>query len=210
MPIVSYKYLSKTNYHISGIQIEDPSDPTSRSAAEKEEFAHFKREVYQKILKKVFRSLKECSQNGEAHQCADGISRVLYPSILIELQDAEEAAYFCGCRAASANHPCPKCLVVQTDLHKISGSYKLHTPDSMQAVLTQASNAKTKREKEKILKDNGMHNIEVSLSENGFKFSLSNKNSTSSGIFDFPIPTEHIHMIPCILMTWETLVGIDT
>jgi len=38
-------------------------------------------------------------------------------------------------------------------------------PQSMQAVLTQASKAKTKTAKEKILKDNGMHDIEVSLPE---------------------------------------------
>ena len=131
--------------------------------AENEEFAHFKREVYQKVLKKVFHSLKQRSQNGEAHCCGDGVNWVFYPGILIESQDAEEAAYFCGCRAASANHPCPKCLVAQTDLHKISGNYELRTPQSMQSVLTQALNAKTKTAKEKILKDNGMHNIKVSL-----------------------------------------------
>ena len=143
------------------IQIEDPSDPTSRSAAEKEEFAHFKREVYQKILKKVFRSLKQRSNYGEAHRCADGVSRILYPGILIESQDAEEAAYFCGCRAASANHPCPKCLVAQQDLHIISGDFELRTPQSMQAVLSRALKAKTKTAKEIILKDHGMHNIQV-------------------------------------------------
>jgi hypothetical protein len=170
MPVVGHKHHLKMNSHISSIQIEDPSDPSSRSAAEKEEFAHFKREVYQKVLKTVFRSLKRPSQNGETHHCADGIDRVLYPGILIESQDAEEAAYFCGCRAASANHPCPKCLVAQTDLHKISGNFELRTPQSMRAVLTQASKAKTKGAKEKILKDNGMHNIEVSLLEHLFPF----------------------------------------
>jgi hypothetical protein len=130
--------------------------------------------VYQKILKKVFRSLKRRSQHGEAHCCADGVNRVLHPGILIESQDAEEAAYFCGCRAASANHPCPKCLVVQNDLHRISGTFELRTPQSMQAVLAQVSKAKTKLAKEKILKDNGMHNIEVSIQEREFLFSSSN------------------------------------
>ncbi|KAF8804429.1 hypothetical protein BYT27DRAFT_7106963 [Phlegmacium glaucopus] len=169
MPVVGHKRHLKMNSHMSSIQIEDPSDPSSRSAAEKEEFAHFKREVYQKVLKTVFHSLKRRSQNGETHHCADGINRVLYPGILIESQDAEEAAYFCGCRAASANHPCPKCLVAQTDLHKISGNFELRTPQSMRAVLTQASKAKTKGAKEKILKDNGMHNIEHFLWD--FRFS---------------------------------------
>jgi hypothetical protein len=150
---------------MSCIQIEDPSDPSSRSAAEKEEFAHFKREVYQKVLKKVFQTLKQPSQNGEAHCCGDGVSRVLYPGILIESQDAEEAAYFCGCRAASANHPCPKCLVAQPDLHDILGKFDLRTPQSMRSVLMKASKAKTKTAKETILKDSGLHDIEVRLPE---------------------------------------------
>jgi Plavaka transposase len=119
----------------------------------------------------VFQSLKRRSHNGEAHRCADGINRVLHPGILIESQDAEEAAYFCACRAAyfcacraaSANHPCPKCLVSQPNLHRILGNFELRTPQSMQAVLARVSNAKTKTAKEKILKDNGMHNIQVSL-----------------------------------------------
>lgn len=171
--LVGYMPIVRLSTHVPGqcqrivpptlflIQIEDLSDPTSHSAAEKEDFAHFKREVYQKILKKVFRSLKQRSNIGEAHRCADGINRILYPGILIESQDAEEAAYFCGCRAASANHPCPKCLVAQQDLHNISDDFELRTPQSMQVVLSQASKAKTKTAKETILKDHGLHNIEV-------------------------------------------------
>jgi Plavaka transposase len=115
--------------------------------------------------------LKQRSQNGEAHHCADGVNRILYPGILIESQDAEEAAYFCGCRAASANHPCPKCLVAQHDLHNISGNFELRTPQSMKAVLSRASKAKTKSAKEKILKDHGMHNIEV-ISTHRFHFNF--------------------------------------
>jgi len=109
-------------------------------------------------------------QNGEAHRCGDGVNQVLYPGILIESQDAEEAAYFCGCCATSANHPCPKCLVVQPDLHDILGNFELHTPQSMQLVLMKALKAKTKTKKEKILKDSGMHNIEVWFPKHQFPF----------------------------------------
>jgi len=150
---------------VNSIQIEDPSDPSSRSAAEKEGFAYFKRKVYQKVLMKVFCSLKPYSQDGETHHCVDGVNQVLYPGILIESQDAEEAAYFCGCRTAKANHPCPKCLVGKPYLHNISGDFELCTPESMREVLLQASKAETKVAKEKFLKDNGMHNIEVGLPE---------------------------------------------
>lgn len=141
--------------------MEDPYDPKSRTAAQKEEFAHFRRELYQKILEKVFKTLRCRSHYGEAHKCADGISRVLYPGILIESQDAEEAANFCGCRSAQAHHPCPKCLVFSLDLSKFSGPFELRTPSSMKNVLVQASNAETKGEKEAILKASGMHNINV-------------------------------------------------
>jgi hypothetical protein len=149
--------------------------------------------------------LKQRSQVGEAHCCADGVNRILHPGILIESQDAEEAAYFCGCRAASASHPCPKCLVAQSDLHNIRGNFELRTPQSMRAVLTRASKAKNKTTKENILKDNGMHDVEVSFSENTLLFLfLNHAYSISSGNFDFLIHTERIHMILYIPTTWES------
>ena len=111
----------------------------------------------------MFSSLRHRSHNGDAHICADGITRVLYPGILIESQDAEEAAYFCGCRAANANHPCPKCLIFHSDLHDITGKFaELRTPENMQAAIALASKAKTKGQREDILKARGLHNVEVS------------------------------------------------
>jgi len=143
------------------MQIIDTSDPSSRSSAETEEFAHFKRDIYQKVLKTVFKSLKHRSHNGDTNRCSDGISRILYPGILIESQDAEEAAYFCGCRAARATHPCPKCLVSHSELHKILGNFKLRTPNNMRAVLEKVAGMKTKGEKQRILVEHGLHNIPV-------------------------------------------------
>jgi hypothetical protein len=143
------------------MQIIDHSDPSSRSSAETEEFAHFKRDIYQKVLKIVFKSVKHRSHNGDTHRCADGINRILYPDILIASQDAEEAAYFCGCRAAGATHPCPKCLVSHSELHEIFGKFELRTPTKMRAVLKQVSTAKTKTEKQRILVRYGLHEISV-------------------------------------------------
>jgi hypothetical protein len=62
------------------MQIIDTSDPLSRSSAETEEFAHFKRDIYQKVLKIIFQSLRHRSHDGETHCCADGISRILLGS----------------------------------------------------------------------------------------------------------------------------------
>lgn len=111
----------------------------------------------------MFGSLRCRSHNGDAHLCADGVTRVLYPGILIESQDAEEAAYFCGCRAAGANHPCPKCLISHSDLHNITGkTATLRTTENMQAVIALSLKAKTKGAREDILKSHGLHNVEVS------------------------------------------------
>ncbi|KJA12958.1 hypothetical protein HYPSUDRAFT_73169 [Hypholoma sublateritium FD-334 SS-4] len=149
--------------------IEDPSDPSARSAAETLQFAQFKREVYQKVLKQVFRTLKRRSWYGEAHRCADGEYRILYPGILIESQDGEEASYFCACRAALANYPCPKCLVCKDELHCVSRTFPARTSESMRAVIEQVSVATTKAKKEKILQDHGLHDIKHFLWD--FRFS---------------------------------------
>jgi hypothetical protein len=143
------------------MQIIDPSDPLSRSSAKTEEFAHFKRDIYQKVLKIVFKSVKHCSHNGDAHRCADSINRILYPDILIASQDAEEAAFFCRCHAAGATHPCPKCLVSHSELHEIFGKFELHTSNNMRAALKQVSTAKTKAEKQCILVKYGLHEISI-------------------------------------------------
>lgn len=186
------------------IQIIDPSDPSSRSAPETEEFAHFKRDIYQKVLKIIFKSLRHRSHGGDAHRCADGINRILYPGILIESQDAEEAAYFCGCRAARANHPCPKCLVSHSELHEVSAKFTLRTPTNMRAALERVASAKTKSEKQRILVKYGLHNIPVRkfCFQVWSEFILNVKLcSTSCGTSVFLIHIRQSRMIPCTLTT---------
>lgn len=160
MPIVSRdnEAYNLTNYCN---KIEDPAHPSDRGAAETLEFAHFKREVYQKILGRIFASLQQHSHRGETHHCNDDTIRILYPGILIESQDGEEASYFCACRAATAIHPCPKCLVHKSHLSNITKTFEPRTSESMQAVLERASQATSKTDKEKILKDHGLHDIKV-------------------------------------------------
>lgn len=142
-------------------KIEDPAHPSDRGIAETLEFAHFKREVYQKILCRIFGSLKRRSRCGEAHRCNDEKVRILHPGILIESQDGEEASYFCACRAATANYPCPKCLAHKSELHRITKCFEPRTSDSMRSVLERASSAPSRTAKEKILQDHGLHDIKV-------------------------------------------------
>jgi Plavaka transposase len=146
------------------MQIIDTSDPSSRSSAETEEFAHFKIDIYQKVLKIIFQSLRHRSHDGETHGCADSISRILYPGILIESQNAEEVAYFCSCCAARATHPCPKCLVSHLELHKIFGNFELRTPNNMRAALQRVTSTEMKAERQCILVKYGLHDIPVHCS----------------------------------------------
>ncbi|KAJ7885741.1 hypothetical protein B0H14DRAFT_3734854 [Mycena olivaceomarginata] len=142
------------------MKVVNPSDPTNRNTPQTLEFAKYKMEVYQKVLKVIFASLKLCSWSGEPIRCPDNFVRVFHPGILISSLDGKEAAYFNACRVALANFPCPKCLVHKSDLHKITGQFKLRTTQTMKAVVIRARRKGTKTAKEDILKSHGLHDVQ--------------------------------------------------
>lgn len=127
-----------------------------------EEFQHFKREVYQKVLNIIFGSLRARSWQGEAMACGDNQIRILYPGIAILSLGLEEAWYFCTCRSSAAKHPCPKCLIHRDYLHKLLQTWPLQTSDSMQRVVQQARQL-GKTRKEEMLRNHGIHDVEVSF-----------------------------------------------
>ncbi|KAF8581179.1 hypothetical protein K439DRAFT_1647974 [Ramaria rubella] len=146
-------------------QVIDPSDSADRKASEKVAFGLFKQEVYHKVLRIVFKSLKGPSKRGETVKCADEIACVFFPGIHIQSLDEEEAVASCATCGASADHPCPRCLVHHDDLHKCTLQGVLCTVKVMHDVYKQAKNAHTKAEVEKILWQHGLH-----LVENAFWF----------------------------------------
>jgi len=89
--------------------------------------------------------------------------RNLYPGIHIESLDGEEAAAFCCCRGALANHPCPKCLAHKTQLHEVTKSFTPRTVESMREVVRRAAAAASKTAAENILKGYGLHNVDVCM-----------------------------------------------
>ncbi|KAG6847873.1 hypothetical protein H0H93_005308 [Arthromyces matolae] len=140
--------------------VKDPADPSDRKTAETLEFAQFKRNVYHKVLGRVFEPLRLPSHHGEAHCCGDKVVRILHPGILIESQDGEEATYFCACRGSLANVPCTKCLAPKSELHRITKRFPLRTPETMKEALQKARQAPNKTQKDKILQDFGLHDID--------------------------------------------------
>ncbi|KAJ7209303.1 hypothetical protein GGX14DRAFT_535100 [Mycena pura] len=151
------------------ISPDDPDDPSSRNVAETLEWARFRMDVYQKILRVVFSSLRERSWMGEAFKCPDGRVRIFYPSILINSLDGKEAAYFNACRAALAICCCPKCLVRKEMLHRITAKFEMRTSATMKAVIKRVRQQPTKTAREEILKSYGLHDTQHFLW--GFRFS---------------------------------------
>ncbi|KAJ7119998.1 hypothetical protein C8R46DRAFT_1149767 [Mycena filopes] len=139
--------------------VRDPADPSNRNTPQTLEFARYKMEIYQKVLKIIFASLKSRSWSGEPIRCPDGLVRVFHPGILINSLDGKEAAYFNACRAALAKFPCPKCLVEKCDLHKITTTFTLRTSATMKAAVIKALKQETKTDTERILKSFGLHGV---------------------------------------------------
>ena len=125
------------------------------------EFGLFKREVYHKVLKQIFKSLEVPSQEGEAVQYGDNISRVFFPGICIQSLDGEEAWWFCATWGASADYPCPHCLVYKAELHKVLNSCSFWTVKDKHHAYKQAMVASTKASGEEIMKKNGLHKVQM-------------------------------------------------
>jgi hypothetical protein len=142
-------------------KVPDPEDPADRKSVETVIYAKFKMGVYQHVLSVIFACLKTRSWNEEPFECWDKHVRVFHPGILIESLDGKEAVYFNACCAALANHPCPRCLVHKCDLHFLTKNFKLRTPARMKEIVQRALGATTKKDKEEILKKNGLHGIKV-------------------------------------------------
>ncbi|KAF8583578.1 hypothetical protein K439DRAFT_1348293, partial [Ramaria rubella] len=92
----------------------------------------------------VFKSLKSPSKRGETVKCADEIACVFFPGIPIQSLDGEEAVASCATRGASADHPCPCCLVHHDDFHKCTLQGVLCTVKVMHDVYKQAKKTCTK------------------------------------------------------------------
>lgn len=168
------------------------------------QWAHFKREVYHKVGDAIFSSLVHRSHFGDTMRCGDDTVRVLYPGVLIESLDHEEATILACVRAANANYPCIKCLVPKSELHNIDGHFARRTVAAMQDVLERASNAKTETEREKILKDVGLHAVHVSFCSSEALVFLTSSPFNRTSCISYALRTLMLHIatICCTQMMW--------
>ncbi|KAJ7191815.1 hypothetical protein GGX14DRAFT_380770 [Mycena pura] len=152
------------------VQIRDQRDPQTRSNLEKIDFAFRKRNLYHRVLRRVFvQSLGKRSENGEGVTCGDSISHVIYPAIPIASLDGKEADIYTTTRAALAHFPCARCLVRSDQLLalcQISGHfYEPRTTDSMKRIYLEAMSKHSKKDAEELLQKYGLHAVENALWE---------------------------------------------
>ncbi|KAK7034389.1 hypothetical protein R3P38DRAFT_3185238 [Favolaschia claudopus] len=190
------------------VGIPDLGDPTDRKSVETVAFAKFKMKIYQRILSVIFSSLKSKSWNGEPIEWYDNRVRLFHPGFLIESMDGKEEAYFNGCRAALANHPCPKCLVHKDDLHCLTKVFTMRASEATESTICRARNAPTKGEKERILKKHGLHDVDHFLW--GFRFSDSHAAAAYDVLHKDDIGKNGSHLWPLVLEILEDISGKGT
>lgn len=66
-------------------------------------------------------------------------------------------------RGVRSLHPCPTCLVHRDELSNLSLPFALRTTAGMQAVLREARELRTKKDRDELLKNFGLRDVEVSL-----------------------------------------------
>jgi hypothetical protein len=110
----------------------------------------------------MFASVRHWAQLGKPIKCGDGVLRIFWPALLVASLDYEEAVHFLCCRASSANFPCPRCLVPNTEQHLTLKKSKPRTSKAMSEVLARARKADSADLKLKILMDHGLHDTPVS------------------------------------------------
>jgi hypothetical protein len=120
-----------------------------------------KTDIFQQAYSIVFRKTRNASWDGLVLTCGDGITYRHYIDIDIESLDGKAAWCYCGTRAFPANFPCPKCLVPRDQLHDLLESSTMRTTECMRRVFEEAQTKGTKAEKEKLLRDFGIHDVKV-------------------------------------------------
>ncbi|EGO05021.1 hypothetical protein SERLA73DRAFT_149303 [Serpula lacrymans var. lacrymans S7.3] len=135
----------------------DPANPSDQNTADTIKWQCFKREVYHKVAKVIFHSLRWPAHFREAMACGDKIGRVIHPGIPVKSVDGNKSCALTATCAALAKFPCPKCLVCHDNLTKLCGNFQCRTTDNMEKVYKCSITASNKMEAEQILQAHGLH-----------------------------------------------------
>ncbi|KAJ7116962.1 hypothetical protein C8R44DRAFT_832414 [Mycena epipterygia] len=123
-------------------------------------FSNFKNIVWHTAFYKLLESLVQPAKAGDWTKCGDGILRWLWPTILILAADYEEACVMALIRGLQGNYPCPICFVPWNEQSDLSTEHPLRTGKESEEILRNARAKRTLGEREDLLKDNGLRDVE--------------------------------------------------
>ncbi|KAJ7708057.1 hypothetical protein B0H17DRAFT_1156021 [Mycena rosella] len=134
-----------------------PDDPQENG---KPAFSNFKNIVWHTAFYKLLESLVDPSKVGNWTVCGDDITRWLWPKILILAADYEEACVMSLIRGLQGLYPCPICFVPWNEQSDLSTEHPLRTGLGSQLIVEEARVKRTALEREEILKDNGLRDVD--------------------------------------------------
>ncbi|KAJ6560077.1 hypothetical protein B0H19DRAFT_1210302 [Mycena capillaripes] len=123
-------------------------------------FSNFKTIVWHAAFWKLLESLVHHTKTGSWTTCGDEILRWLWPTILILASDYEEACVMALIRGLAALYPCPICFVPWNEQSDLSTEHPQRTAEESKGILEQARSCRTLAEREEILKDNSLRDVE--------------------------------------------------
>ncbi|KAF9457225.1 hypothetical protein BDZ94DRAFT_1342125 [Collybia nuda] len=135
--------------------VDEDSGETGKKA-----FVNHKRVVWHEAVSLILKEVAKYSRTGFTFACADEITRILYPLILILSADFEEQCVMSLTRGFGANYPCPVCLVQAEELSDLDKTYIYRTTATMQDVYQNAQSLPRAIDIENELKKYGLRNID--------------------------------------------------
>ncbi|KAF9455950.1 hypothetical protein BDZ94DRAFT_1353726 [Collybia nuda] len=135
--------------------VDEDSGETGKKA-----FVNHKRVVWHEAVSLILKEVAKYSRTGFTFACADEITRILYPLILILSADFEEQCVMTLTRGFGANYPCPVCLVQAEELSDLDKTYIYRTTATMQNVYQNAQSLPRAIDIENELKKYGLRNID--------------------------------------------------
>ncbi|KAG1771406.1 hypothetical protein EV702DRAFT_977341 [Suillus placidus] len=131
--------------------------------AGKSSWVNFKNTVWHSSFARIISSLASKSQTGQWYNCLDSIQRWFFLCIIILSADYEEQCVMSLIRGIMSLWPCPVCLVPRDELWDTSKSYPHRTSDESQAIVATARGKDTMEEKDEVLKEYGLRDVDNSL-----------------------------------------------
>ncbi|KAI0027107.1 hypothetical protein K488DRAFT_74803 [Vararia minispora EC-137] len=123
-------------------------------------FVNFKRVVWHESFKTIIQPIIEHGRVGHWFKCGDGKQRHLFPIILILSADYEEQSVMALTRGSGGKFPCPICLVPASQQTDLLTRHPLRTAEQSQQVVKDARLKPTLEQRDQLLSDYGLHNVE--------------------------------------------------